>query len=123
MGIEIIDGFRLNANKPLDERAVVEDEAARLLIKWVSIGLLCYQKDTGDTYQYIGAPPSNLVGDWDIFTSIGDTGATGADGADGEDGDKKGRYGQAGQSGQATIEDAAPAAPGVGGCAVHADAV
>lgn len=88
-GIEIISGFDQKENELLDKvRGKVADEAARLAIRWVAPGLLTFQEDTGETYQYVGIPPSNLVGDWILFTAEGATGPTGADGADGVDGDK-----------------------------------
>lgn len=95
MATDIITGFNLNANAPLDRRSRVADEAARLALEWPSRGLLVFQEaDSGDgvdqTYQYIGDETTNLVGDWVLYTAVGATGATGAagsDGADGADGD------------------------------------
>lgn len=89
VGIEVITGFDQREHELLDRvRGKVADETARLALKWVAKGLLTYQIDTGETYQYTGIEPSNLIGDWVLFTAEGATGPAGADGADGVDGDK-----------------------------------
>lgn len=89
MAIEIISGFDLKKNALLDEgRGKVADEAARLALKWVALGLLVYQEDTKETFQYQGTPPSNVAADWVLFTAAGPAGPAGQDGNDGVDGDK-----------------------------------
>lgn len=88
MSIPTIINIDLSAHEPLREGDRVADQAARLALDWLPRGRLVFQEaDSGDgvdqTYQYTGTPPSNLVGDWDLYTSVGATGATGADGNDG----------------------------------------
>ena len=85
MAIQIIIPFDLKANAPLDDRTKVADQATRLLIKWVTRGLVVFQAaDSGDgvdqSYQYIGDETTNIIADWALFTSVGATGAPGAAG-------------------------------------------
>ena len=86
MAINKIIPFSPKYNSQIDERMDAADTTARLAIKWVAKGLICKQADTGERYQYIGTPPSNLAADWvkipNLFVNATDP--TGADGVIGD---------------------------------------
>jgi len=87
MAFEIIQGFNLSANVPVDLRFIATDEADMLTIKWVYKGLMVARIDTSPIELWIctataateaGSPNYTVIGDWEEFT-----GTAGADGADG----------------------------------------
>ena len=86
MAINKIIPFSPKYNSQIDERMDAVDQTARLAIKWVAPGLICKQADTGERYQYIGTPPSNLAADWvkipNLFINVTDP--TGTDGVIGD---------------------------------------
>ncbi len=72
VGIQIIKGFALSKTEPVDVRAMVADEIARLAITYPYTGLLVKQLDTNQVYEYItvtptdGGLPTNISGDWEL---------------------------------------------------------
>jgi hypothetical protein len=77
MGIPITIEFDLAKHAPIDGRFAVADQAARLALAWLYKGLVTYQLDNSTAYRYIGTPPSNLVGDWEVVNSAGPAGTPG----------------------------------------------
>lgn len=65
MAIDIISGFNVKEEGPIDIRTSVADQNARLALAWVFPSLLVYQQDEKTFYKYIGTPPSNVAGDWE----------------------------------------------------------
>ena len=87
MAFEIIQGFNLSKNGPLDLRLISIDEDAMIAHKWVHKGIATIRLDTSPLSIWIctataatqpGAPNYTEVADWEEFT-----GTAGADGADG----------------------------------------
>lgn len=87
MAFEIIQGFNLSANAPIDLRFIAVDEDDMLTIKWVYPGLIAARIDTSPISLWIctadaatqpGAPNYTDMIDWEEFT-----GTAGLDGADG----------------------------------------
>lgn len=74
--ISTILGFDISQSAPLDVRATVADQAARLALKYPYKGLVTRQADTGVSYRYItttpidGSLPTNLVGDWEFVPTV-----------------------------------------------------
>lgn len=89
MPFEVIQGFNMSKNAPLDETRIVPvNEDAMLAIKWVYKGLIVARIDTSPIELWIckvikatqpGAPNYTDMIDWEEF--IGTDGADGADGS------------------------------------------
>lgn len=79
--ISTILGFDISQSTPLDIRANVADQTARLALKYPYKGLVVKQADTGVQYRYItttpvdGSFPTNVIGDWEfvptVFSGVG----------------------------------------------------
>lgn len=87
MAFEIIQGFNLSANAPIDLRFIAVDEDDMLSIKWVHKGIITARLDTSPISLWIctataatqpGAPNYTDIIDWEEFT-----GTAGIDGTDG----------------------------------------
>jgi len=88
MPFEVIQGFNMSKNAPLDEtRIVAADETAMLAIKWVYKGLLVARIDTSPIELWTCDVAAATLGPTAPFTAIGDwsefTGTAGTNGTDG----------------------------------------
>src|SRR4051812_21080079 len=70
MAIEIITGFDPKKKSPLDERAKVADQTARLALAWYYKGLRVRQTDDNHWYEYVGDETTNIAGDWRQITQV-----------------------------------------------------
>src|SRR5210317_1130280 len=86
MAIDIISGFFANASEPVDVKKLVADSTERLALTYPYVGLTTKQLDTGEIYEYVGTPPSNIAADWQLRPSLL-TGTAVPDNANGVDGD------------------------------------
>lgn len=86
MAIDVISGFLNSSSEPLDVKEQVADQTERLAIAYPYVGLRAKQLDTGQIFEYIGTPNSNLTTDWELRPTVR-TGTTAPDNADGVDGD------------------------------------
>ena len=86
MAIQTISGFFASKSEPLDVKELVADSTARLALTYPYYGLKVKEQDTGLIYEYIGTPPSNVAGDWELRPTLR-TGTAVPDNGDGNDGD------------------------------------
>ncbi len=88
--IPIIEVFDVHKKAPILEKLKVADQAGRLALNYLYVGLVVYQEDVDDEFKYIGDTFTNEVADWESFKTaiVGATGATGATGGKGLPGEK-----------------------------------